>query len=203
MNNPFAHLFYLKGKHFEKYVKVPIYLRLTVNGQRSELSISHKVDPEKWNARTGRMRGTNLEATQLNQYLDTARSKVNKIHRQLIEDDKLFTSQDMKNLYLGKGKKLKMLVELFDEHNQQMEKLVGIEFALATFKRYHTTRSHIAAYIQAEYHKTDIPVRDVNLKFIKGFEYFLKIKKACIHNIALACYPLALHIKLAKARLTM
>ncbi len=121
MNHSFSQLFYLKGKHFEKDVKVPIYLRLTVNGQRRELSISHKVDPEKWNARTGRMRGTNLEATQLNQFLDTVRSKVNKIHRQLIEDDKPFTSSDMKNLYSGKGEKLKMLLELFDEHNQQME----------------------------------------------------------------------------------
>ena len=88
-------------------------------------------------------------------------------------------------MYLGKGENLKLLLELFDEHNQQMEKLVGIEFALATYKRYHTTRSHVSEYIHTEYHKTDIPVRDVNLKFIKGLEYFLKITKACNHNTAL------------------
>ncbi len=63
--------------------------------------------------------------------------------------------------------------------------MIGIEFALATYKRYHTTRSHVAEYLQAEYHKRDIPVKDVNLKFIKGFEYFLKITKACNHNTAL------------------
>ncbi len=62
MSHSFSQLFYLKGKHVEKDVHVPIYLRLTVNGQRSELSISRKVDPEKWSARTGKMRGTNLEA---------------------------------------------------------------------------------------------------------------------------------------------
>ena len=185
MNHSFSQLFYLKGKHFQKDVKVPIYLRLTVNGQRTELSISRKVDPEKWNARTGKMKGTNLEANELNSYLDTVRNKINKIHAQLIDENKPFTSSEIKNLYVGKGEKLKMLIKLFDEHNQQMEKLVGIEFALGTYKRYHTTRSHIAEYIKSEYRKNDIPVRDIDLKFIKGFEYFLKVTKECNHNSAL------------------
>ena len=185
MNHSFSQLFYLKGKHFQKDVKVPIYLRLTVNGQRTELSISRKVDPEKWNARTGKMKGTNLEANELNSYLDTVRNKINKIHAQLIDENKPFTSSDIKNLYVGKGEKLKMLIKLFDEHNQQMEKLVGIEFALGTYKRYHTTRSHVAEYVKSEYRKNDIPVRDVDLKFIKGFEYFLKVTKECNHNSAL------------------
>jgi integrase len=185
MNHSFSQLFYLKGKHFEKDVKVPIYLRLTVNGQRSELSVSRKVDPQKWNARTGKMKGTNLEANELNQYLDTVRSRINRIHRQLVEDNKPFTSLDIKNLYLGKGEKLKMLLELFDEHNQQMEKLIDIEFALGTYKRYHTTRTHVAEFIKSELRKSDIPVRDVDLKFIKGFEYFLKVTKKCNHNSAL------------------
>jgi integrase len=78
-----------------------------------------------------------------------------------------------------------MLIQLFDEHNLQMEKLVGIEFTLGTWKRYFTTRSHVAAYVKSEYRRTDIPVKDIDLKFIKGFEYFLKVTKTCNHNSAL------------------
>jgi len=91
----------------------------------------------------------------------------------------------VKYKYLGKDVKRKMLITLFEEHNLQMEKLVGIEFALGTWKRYHTTKSHVTEYVRAEYRKEDIPVRDVDLKFIKGFEYFLKVTKACNHNSAL------------------
>lgn len=185
MSYSFSQLFYLKGKHFENNVKVPIYLRLTVNGQRSELSISRKIDPNKWSPRTGKMRGTNLEANELNSYLDAVRNKINKIHARLVDEGRPFNASDIKILYVGKGEKIKMLVQLFEEHNQQMEKLVGIEFALGTWKRYHTTKKHIAKFIEIEYHKTDVPVRDVNLKFIKGFEYFLKVTKACNHNSAL------------------
>ena len=66
-----------------------------------------------------------------------------------------------------------------------MEKLVGVEFALGTWKRYHTTKKHVQEFLKTEYRKDDVPVRDVNLRFIKGFEYFLKITKACNHNSAL------------------
>src|SRR5690606_9951798 len=40
-------------------------------------------------------------------------------------------------------------------------------------------------FIKKEYQKEDIPIQDVNLKFIKGFEYFLKDVKNCNHNSSL------------------
>lgn len=185
MSYSFTQLFYLKGKHFEKDVKVPIYLRLTVNGKRSELSISRKVDPEKWSARTGRMRGSGMEAITLNQYLDAVRSKLNRIHNQLIEEDKPFTALDIKNIYQGKDREVKMLLEVFDEHNRQMKKLVDKEFAIGTWKRYFTTRNHVAEFIRSEYKREDFPIQDVDLKFITRFEYFMKSVKNCNHNSAL------------------
>jgi len=66
---------------------VPIYLRYTVNGRRTEVSISKRIDPVKWNAKTGRMRGSGMEAIAFNQYLDTIRNKVNKVHQRLVEEE--------------------------------------------------------------------------------------------------------------------
>ena len=125
MNPSFSQLFYLKGRHREISVKVPIYLRLTVNGIRSELSISRKTEPEKWHTKLGKMKGTHPEASQLNQYLDTVRSKINRIHQRFIDEERSFTALDIKNAYSDKGDKLKMLVAVFEEHNAQMEKLIG------------------------------------------------------------------------------
>jgi integrase len=185
MNPSFSQLFYLKGRHREISVKVPIYLRLTVNGIRSELSISRKIEPEKWHTKLGKMKGTHPEASQLNQYLDTVRSKINRIHQRFIDEERPFTALDIKNAYSDKGDKLKMLVAVFEEHNAQMEKLIGKDFALGTWKRYSTTKKHVQEFVIAEYRSSDIPIRDVNLKFIKGFEYFLKVTKNCNHNSAL------------------
>ncbi|HET8802993.1 MAG TPA: site-specific integrase, partial [Aequorivita sp.] len=185
MNTSFSLLFYLKARKTEKGSKVPIYLRFTVNGERSGLSISRKIDPQKWDARANRARGMSQESKELNIYLDKIRSRVNKIHEKLIESNQPYTARDLKNLYSGKKEKSKMLVEVFDAHNKQMEKLIDIEFALGTFKRYHTTRNHIHEFIEKEYQKEDLPIQDVNLKFSKGFEYFLKESKGCNHNSSL------------------
>ncbi len=185
MNTSFSQLFYIKRRHLEKRVKVPIYLRLTVNGKRTELSISKRIDPEKWNAKTGRVRGSGMEAVALNQYLDTIRNKVNKVHQRLVEEDKPFTALDMKNLFQDKDKEVKMVLDVFDEHNRQMKKLVDKEFAIGTWKRYHTTKNHVAEFILHEYKREDFPVQDVDIKFITSFEYFMKSVKDCNHNSAL------------------
>ncbi|HEA19534.1 hypothetical protein LCGC14_0719760 [marine sediment metagenome] len=185
MANTFSTLFYLKDKRLDKNGKAGVYLRITVNGQRTVLSLNRKIDPSQWDSRMNKLKGKSAEAEELNRLMATIRHKVNKIQHQLIEDGEPFTVHDVKYKYLGKDVKRKMLVTLFSEHNKQMEKLVGIEFALGTWKRYHTTKSHVAEYIRSEYRKEDIPVRDVDLKFIKGFEYFLKVAKACNHNSAL------------------
>ena len=185
MDNFFSTLFYLKDERRDKHGKAALYLRITVNGKRSAISMHRKIDPEKWDSRMNKMKGKGVEAQELNQFMATVRHKVNKIHHQFVEEGNFFTANDIKDKFLGNDKRVKMLLELFDEHNQQMEKLIDIEFALGTYKRYHTTRSHVAEFIKTESGKSDIPVRDVDLKFIKGFEYFLKTTKECNHNSAL------------------
>lgn len=185
MNNFFSTLFYLKDERRDKHGKAALYLRITVNGKRSAICMHRKIDPEKWDSRMNKMKGKGAEAQEINQLMATVRHKVNKIHQQFIEEGIFFTANDIKDKFLGTDKRVKMLLELFDEHNQQMKKLIDIEFALGTYKRYHTTRSHVAEFIKLELRKTDIPVRDVDLKFIKGFEYFLKTTKECNHNSAL------------------
>lgn len=183
--NSFSILFYLKDERRDKNGKAGLYLRITVDGRRTSISLNRKIDPSKWDSRMNKLKGKDNEAEELNRFMGTIRHKLNKIQHHLVEDGEPFTVHDVKEKYLGKDKKYKMLIQLFDEHNQQMEKLVGIEFALGTWKRYFTTRSHVAAYVKSEYRRTDIPVKDIDLKFIKGFEYFLKVTKSCNHNSAL------------------
>ena len=125
MANSFSTLFYLKDKRLDKNGKAGLYLRITVNGQRTVISLHRKIDPSKWDSRMNKMKGKGVEVEELNKFMTTIRHKVNKIQHQLIEEGKPFTVHDVKDNYLGKDKKLKMLVQLFEEHNQQMEKLVG------------------------------------------------------------------------------
>lgn len=78
-----------------------------------------------------------------------------------------------------------MLLEVFQEHNNQVEQLIGQDFAAGTAERYRSAKKHLAEYIKYDYKKDDIPIQDVNHKFITGFEYYLKAVRKCSHNTAI------------------
>ena len=177
MNTRFSVLFYPRGNDVDANGNAPIYLRITVNGKRSELSIKRKVLLKKWNSEAGKIRGTTSDVRELNNYMDSIKVKINKIQQTLFDNNDLITSQIIKNAYLGKNARHKMVLEIFQSHNNKVEKLVGKEFAAGTLERYKTAKNHVADYIKLEYNLKDIPVKDVNHEFISGLEYYIKKNK--------------------------
>ncbi|WP_422084227.1 phage integrase SAM-like domain-containing protein [Ulvibacterium sp.] len=69
-----------------------------------------------------------------------------------------------------------MVLEIFQNHNDEMESLLGKGFTKGTLQRYRAAYKHVSAYIQHNYQRNDIPMRRVDHKFITGYEYFLKSK---------------------------
>ncbi|MFD1292339.1 site-specific integrase [Lutibacter holmesii] len=184
MKNSLSQLFYIKKTKIDSNQKTNIYLRITVNSRRAELSIQRKVHIDKWNSSANRVKGYSREAQEINQYIDLISNKINKIHQQFIEDNKPFTAIQIRDKYLGKDENQKMLLKIFQDHNEQVEKLVGKDFAAGTVLRYKTAKSHIEEFIKFEHRLNDIPVVDVDHKFITGFEYYLKTERNCAHNTA-------------------
>ncbi|MDE0598112.1 MAG: site-specific integrase, partial [Dokdonia donghaensis] len=185
MKTTFSILFYPRGNDIDKNGNAPIYLRITVNGKRSELSIKRKVLLSRWNSEAGKVRGTTTDVRELNKYMDTIKVKIYKIQETLYENQELVTADIIKNVYLGKGIHHKMLLEIFQNHNDKIERLVGKEFAPGTIERYKTAKKHVSDYISLEYNLEDIPVKDVDHKFISGLEYYLKTERKCAHNTAI------------------
>ncbi|MDO7172569.1 site-specific integrase [Mariniflexile sp. AS56] len=185
MQNTFSLLFYPRGNDIDKMGNAPVYLRITVNGKRSEFSIKRKVTLNKWNSEAGKLRGTTDDVRKLNRYMDSIKNKVFKIHEKLTEDEIFITAEGIKNIYLGKVSKQKMLLEIFQIHNDKTEKLVGKEFAPGTVERYKTAKKHVENYIILDYGTNDIPIKNVDHKFITGFEYYLKKERGCAHNTAI------------------
>lgn len=185
MQTTFSILFYPRGNDIDKNGYAPIYARITVNGKRSEFSIRRKVQLTRWNSDAGKIRGTTPDVRELNKYLLSIELKINKIQEQLSEKNILITSEKIKNIYLGKNSNQKMLLAIFQEHNDKVNELVGKDFSAGTAERYKTAMKHVTDYILKEYQVKDIPVREVDLKFITGFEYYLKTTRNCAHNSAI------------------
>jgi len=91
---------------------MPIYLRITVDGQRAEVAVSRKFDPSRWNTHLGRANGTKADAKALNSYLDGVQGKLHELHRQMTEADTNTTAETLKNRYIGKVEKARTLITL-------------------------------------------------------------------------------------------
>lgn len=120
MQSTYSILFYPKGGNKDRHGNVPIYMRITVNGKRSELNIKRKIGINKWNPNAGKMKGTTADVREFNRYLTMLKDKANKIYEALTKDNDIVTSEMIKNIYLGKKGSNRMLLEIFSNHNKKV-----------------------------------------------------------------------------------
>ena len=186
MRTDFHIHFHIVIKRKNKRGLVPIYLRLTVNGERKEYSISRRIQPEFWNTKLQKVMGNNPNEKEINTHINNLRHKLNKIHQVLSDNDEPIRASKMIRELKGENKpKPKMTLEVFNKHNKQMDRLSGKGISKSTAKRYWTCYNHVEQFINEELKAEDYPMNDINHQFITKFEYFLKTKRECNHNSAL------------------
>jgi site-specific recombinase XerD len=175
-------LFYTRTSGKSNGEKLPIYLRITVNGQRFDRTINRSVDPAKWSAIMGRMIGNSAEAKVLNNFLDALKNKVHQAEREMILDGKEITFESFKDKWFGVDKKIYMLLEIFKQHNEEVTLLVGKDFAPGTLQRYKTSLDHTRSFIEWKYKLADIDVSKLDYNFISSYALWLKTVRNCNHN---------------------
>lgn len=165
--------------------KVPIYVRVTVQGKRAELSTGKSILPEQWIVNAGRMKGCSVEARTINHFLDTVSVRLHKIFEDINAEGGFVTSDEIKQRYLGHQKKTNSLIMLFEQHNDLMKGQIGKGFSQGTWMRYIITLKHLKEYLKAVHKAEDIAIEKLNYGFISDLEYFLKVKKNIGHNTAM------------------
>ena len=169
-----------KSKSSENFA--PLFARVTVNGKRAEISLKKKVDLLKWDAKSALYKGNNEEARTINAYVNQVKSDLFKLFTQMQMLDKFITAETIKLQYIGGGEERKTILQVFDYHNSQMEKVVGIDVVPATLVKFKTIRSKIAAFIKYQYKKSDVFLEELSHLFITNFEYYLKTVEHIQHN---------------------
>jgi hypothetical protein len=180
--NYFTVLFFLKKSKLLKNGEAPICMRITINGKRAEVQIKRSIDVTKWNTQKECAIGREKKYQEINHYLDTIRTKILQIHRELEQDGKPITADIIKNIYYGEHSTPKMLLEVFQEHNSEYRELMNKEYAEGTVLRYERTARYLKEFISEQYKLADIPLKSINYEFITKFEHFIKIQKNCAQN---------------------
>jgi site-specific recombinase XerD len=166
---------------------VPLYMRVTINGQRFEVATGRTTKPEEWSKLTDGVDSKSREGKLTNDVLATFKAKAYEVQKRLLQLDLPLNIEEFINVWKGAGPKQKsiMLCEVFEEHNAQVHQLVGIEYSPATAKRYRTSLRHTRKFPMEKYKVEDVPIRKLDYKFITDYEFWLKVTRKCNHNSAI------------------
>ena len=184
MNATISILFYLKRAKANAQGLAPIFQRITINGRRLDNSTGKFVDPSKWHPEMSKMRGNSEEARLINGHLDNLRTKILIAEKELNKKDIPVNLETLKNMLLGTKERQRLLVPIFEDHNNKIKELLGIEYAPGTYERYQTSLKHTKDFLNWKYSISDIDITKIDHAFITDYEFYLRSVRKCANNTA-------------------
>ena len=179
----FSLLFYIRRDKLNKRGEAPVFMRLTINGERADASIKRFIEPHAWNSEKGKANEKCRGGKDLNLYLDAISANILQIQRDFELDKKEVSAQIILNRYLGKDQSDRhTLMEVFHAHNKKCRALIGINFAPDTVLRYETCLRLTEEFMRNTYKKEDCYLDEVTKQFVEEFEFYLKTIRKCCHN---------------------
>ena len=180
-----AILFHIRKDKADKNQEVPIYCRITVNGERAIFAIKRSIILNRWDTSKGKVKGSTDESKGINAYITMVRNKIYDIHHQIEVSGKPVTALSIKNLFVGnatnEGKPVNLFT-VFEEHNAKVKELVDKDFAYRTYEMYQTCLKHLKEFVLLKFKLSQFMVAELNYEFITEFDYFLRSVKSCSNN---------------------
>ena len=168
----FKVLFYVNGSK-EKNGIVPIMGRVTINGSVAQFSCKQNIPKTLWDAKGNRAKGKSIEARDINHALDNIKAQIIKHYQRISDREAYVTAEMVRNAYQGIGSEYETLLGAFDKDNATFQKRVGTDRVKATYMARVRARNHVAAFIKANYKRSDLSMLELTPDFIKEFAVFL------------------------------
>lgn len=204
--NSFGVLFFLKKNQLLKSGEAPVSMRITVNGQREEIRTKKSINPSLWNQAKECSRGRDRKSHDLNNYIESAQIRLSQLFNEMEQNGKTITAKILRNKFLGMDdEERKTLIAFFNEHNEQCRKLIGIDYADITVRRYECYSRYLQELIREKYGEDDLLLREVNGEFVRSFEFYMKAEKKCQQNTVIRymkCFKKVINLAIANEYIT-
>ncbi|KOO68661.1 site-specific integrase [Xylanibacter rarus] len=168
----FKVLFYVNGSK-ERNGIVPIMGRVTINGSVAQFSCKQTIPKTLWDAKGNRAKGKSIEARDINHALDNIKAQIIKHYQRISDREAYVTAEMVRNAYQGIGCEYETLLGAFDKDNATFQKRVGTDRVKGTYMARVRARNHVAAFIKANYKRSDLSMLELTPDFIKEFAVFL------------------------------
>ncbi len=191
MRNTFRILFYLKKNAPLRNGLVPVMARITICGQRAQLSTHLSVDPTRWCSATGQLAGRDRSACEVNRQLLEIRFRIEQCYRTLFLSGRTVTPLQVREAYFGDAHGRHRLLDFFRQHNDEFGRMVGVSRSRATYSKYRCVCRHLEHYVETAYRRPDLAFDELDKKFLTGFHAYIiqqcgrKKNTAWVYMIAL------------------
>ena len=176
--------FIVRNERVDKHGLIPLYCKITINGQVLKISINQNILANDWNDELQLPKKSCKNFKTIQNIIESFKSRVYQVYSNLLSSNTELTASNFKTSFIGKKTILKThtLIETATEHNINFEKMIGIKYSYGSYKNYKTTLKYLIEFIPIFYKKKDIPLTEVDYKFCDAFFSFLTTTKACKNN---------------------
>lgn len=176
--------FYIRRDQTNKDGTATIMVRVTVNSERSVFSSKLSVDPKCWDNNANRAIGATRAIRELNKTLEDIKATIRNHYYELERYDALVTAEKVRNAFLGITTRTESVLNLFKEILDEYNALKGISKSEATVQKYTRCYNRVEQFLKTKYKLSDMPLVEVDNKFIVGFECYLRTVCNCNENTA-------------------
>jgi integrase len=165
-----------------EYVKdgrMPIITRVTVDGIIAQFNTKLEIQPNNWSVKMSKVIGQTSDSKMQNAQLNEIKASLHSIYHELQRKDNYVTAEKVKNDFLGISENHETLLSLFQKHNEDVLKLVGVSKSAGTYQKYEVTRKHLQKFIQFKYQIKDISLKEIKHVFLCDFEIYLLTEASC------------------------
>ena len=124
--NTFKVLFYIRGNRINKDGNVSVMIRITVDGEMEQLNSKLVVNPDIWDAKTGRAIGRSAKVLELNSRLNDIQVILKEHYYDIQRRHGYVTAEMVRNAYMGITQREESLLKLYEQHLEDTKKLVGL-----------------------------------------------------------------------------
>ena len=176
--------FTVRASKANKVGKAPIEVILSVGDDRTVFSTGKLVIVENWHKEKQVVRGTNAEATALNEYIKGLKIRIYEEETKLIERGFAVTALLLRDAIFNKVETIKeeTIINIYTVHNQMQYDQIGFGISKGTYANSKHGLSLLKNFINKRYNRDDLFLRELNRDFIENFRIWLLKEHKLSHN---------------------
>lgn len=182
MVTDFKVFFYARKNYINKDGEVAIIIRLALNSQKTQFSSKLTIAPKMWNEAKNRANGNTSKAKVINNQLDEIEATLKFHYKEIKRYDTDVSVHQVRDAFVGVTVKHRMLLAVFEEYNNELEKREGKGLKRCTINKYKRTKERLKDFVKYKFHRSDIPLKQLNHGFATSFDNYLTTAWNCGTN---------------------